>query len=54
MLAGCIPVLIGQKITLPFENIIPYDLISIRIEKNKWLHDTHNEIKNIIEMNATK
>jgi len=54
MLAGCIPVFIGQKTTLPFENIIPYRLISIRINHHVWQQDTYNATKNVIEMNATK
>merc|ERR1719221_2145774 len=50
MLSGCIPVIIGQKTTLPFENVIPYNLISIRINSRRWLQDPYSEILKVIKM----
>lgn len=37
MLAGCIPVFIGSEYERPFEDIIRYDLLSIKLDLLHWL-----------------
>jgi len=50
MIAGCIPVFIGSNYSKPFENIIPYDDFSIRINEDEWLNHAGEHLERINEI----
>merc|ERR1712032_1781340 len=47
MISGCIPIFIGPKYSMPFENLIPYDRFSIRIEENEWLNHPEEQLNKV-------
>ena len=53
MLAGCIPVFVGIPYDRPFEDIIPYESFSIRLNGTKYLNGQHQqEIDKLLNFTA--
>ena len=50
IVSGCIPVFTGPKYSMPFENLIPYDRISIRIDENEWLNHPEKQLIKVNKM----
>jgi len=47
IISGCIPILIGPEYTMPFEKLIPYEKISIRINLDDWRDHPEEQLDNI-------
>jgi len=54
MVTGCIPVFTGTKYSMPFENLIPYDRFSIRIDEDEWLNHPEQQLYNIKNIDMKK
>merc|ERR1719273_766608 len=50
MLAGCIPVFVGDRYELPFEDIIPYEKFAMRIGYYNWFDWTQYQIDKLHKM----
>jgi len=47
IVSGCIPILVGNEYTMPFEKLIPYASFSIRIDVQEWLQHPDELLDNI-------
>jgi len=54
IVSGCIPVFIGSKYSMPFENLIPYDRISIHIDEDEWLKHPKIQLNSLDKINVQK
>jgi len=54
IITGCIPVFIGPKYSMPFENFIPYDRFSIRIKKDRWLKTPEAQLNSLNKVSVEK